>query len=64
MISKVLIRMISGNEYEVNQDLRDPNDLQEVLDDIMEEEFFILEKSNGKRPKLLKTANIESIDLL
>ena len=61
-MGRVKITMVSGKEYDVL--LKAPShDLQAVVDEVHSDEFFVYERA-GRLPKLLKTANIEDIDLI
>lgn len=62
MTNAVKIRMSSGKEYEVNLNAPSYN-LQAIVDEVYEDEFFILERE-GQRPILLAKTQIESIDLI
>lgn len=61
-MSRAVITMVSGKTYDVLLNASS-YDLQAVVDEVFANEFFIYERA-GKLPKLLKTANIEDIDLV
>jgi len=61
-MQKVIIRTVSGKEYPCELKAR-MNDLQQIVDEVCNDEFFIYVKPDGKETVIQKL-NVESIELL
>lgn len=61
-MTKVILGMSSGEKYEVSIHSF-PNDLQAIIDEVYDGEFFIMNRA-GRHPRLLKTSLIETVDIV